>query len=213
LKGSLLKKPFERSFAVFPNWLWGGAYPGDRDRVVLERKMNGLAECGVKAIFNLMEDDEIDHDGKPFLPYHEEFEQAVEGNTILYTKLPIPDVGVVSVNTMGTYLDRIHTAVSKVPTFIHCWGGRGRTGTVLGCFLVDSGIASGEEALKYLQRVRLLYKDPKANFPAPETLQQQRMVINWQTSSNYAQRYQGAKWKNAVTFVRKIIEWRPNGKE
>lgn len=207
-----LQKPFDRSFAVLPNWLWGGAYPGDRNPTIMASKMVGLVECRVRAIFNLMEDDEIDHDGKPFVPYHEKFRLA-STDTTSYINLPIPDVSVVDVGTMARYLDQIHAAVSVVPTFVHCWGGRGRTGTVLGCFLVDSGLASGEEALKYLHRIRLLYKDPKANFPAPETMQQQKMVINWKATPNYIQRYRSERWKEAAAFVRKIIEWRPNGKK
>jgi protein-tyrosine phosphatase len=213
LKESLLKKPFERSFAVFPNWLWGGAYPGDSDPSILQNKMRGLADCGVQAVFNLMEKDETDYDGKLFVPYHKEFMAVTGTGNSHYSNLPIPDDGIVNAPIMSQYLDQIHAAVAQTPTFVHCWGGRGRTGTVLGCFLVDAGLATGPESLLYLRRIRILYKDVKATWPAPQTRQQQMMVLNWNVTPKYAQRYQAKKWEKVVTFVRKVIDWRTNGEK
>jgi protein-tyrosine phosphatase len=38
---------------------------------------------------------------------------------------------------MGSVLDAIDTSLDEVgPAYVHCWGGHGRTGTAIGCWLV-----------------------------------------------------------------------------
>jgi hypothetical protein len=63
------------------------------------------------------------------------------------------------------------------PVYVHCWGGKGRTGTVVGCYLVRHGIAEGEAALKAIQKMRR--NDPKAHEPSPETREQCDFVLRW----------------------------------
>ena len=61
--------------------------------------------------------------------------------------------------------------------YVHCWGGRGRTGTVVGCYLARHGLAVGDQALamvKYLRRT-----DAKADTEAPETAAQKDFVRRW----------------------------------
>ena len=60
--------------------------------------------------------------------------------------------------------------------YLHCWGGRGRTGTVVGCYLVQQGIPA-EEALEQIRRWR--QPTPRAYFPSPETNSQLMMVLTW----------------------------------
>lgn len=62
---------------------------------------------------------------------------------------------------------------------VHCWGGIGRTGTVVGCFLRGQGF-TGDAAL---QKVQTLYTEnmPKAARLAfsPQTREQRDYVRNW----------------------------------
>jgi ADP-ribosyl-[dinitrogen reductase] hydrolase len=64
---------------------------------------------------------------------------------------------------------------------VHCWGGVGRTGTVVGCHLVRSGL-SGDEALA---RVATLFKSMEKSsrrHRSPETDEQEAYVCSWRES-------------------------------
>jgi protein-tyrosine phosphatase len=72
---------------------------------------------------------------------------------------------------MRWILDTIDAAVDEGRTvYIHCWGGIGRTGTVVGCYLVRQGMA-GDQALQEITRRR--------GIGSPETESQRQMVLNW----------------------------------
>lgn len=90
---------------------------------------------------------------------------------------PIVDGGVPSKGIMRTILDTVDTSLDKgLIVFVHCVGGRGRTGLVIGCWIARHGIAVGEAALEELALVRYehgLFK------PSPENEQQCRFVIEW----------------------------------
>jgi protein-tyrosine phosphatase len=60
---------------------------------------------------------------------------------------------------------------------VHCWGGKGRTGTVVGCWLVRHGKATGDQALAMIQELRK--NDPTRYEPSPENETQRQMVREW----------------------------------
>ena len=63
--------------------------------------------------------------------------------------------------------------------YVHCWGGVGRTGITVGCYLVRHGSTNEESLIK----VNQLYKTRSNNFyypTSPETEQQIEFVRNWQ---------------------------------
>ncbi|HTW99459.1 MAG TPA: protein-tyrosine phosphatase family protein [Acidimicrobiales bacterium] len=57
--------------------------------------------------------------------------------------------------------------------YLHCWGGVGRTGTVVGCLLADEGLGH-HEIVERIERLRA--GTCKASRPSPET-EAQRGVI------------------------------------
>ena len=82
---------------------------------------------------------------------------------------------------MDAILDAIEQAHSREqPVYVHCWGGRGRTGTVVGCYLAEQGIAAGEDALKMI--VRLRRREETSTTSSPETDAQREMVRTWTSS-------------------------------
>jgi protein-tyrosine phosphatase len=62
--------------------------------------------------------------------------------------------------------------------YVHCWGGKGRTGTAVGCYLARNGIAASRDAIEMIKELR---KNTE-NFsdPSPETKEQINMVIKWE---------------------------------
>ena len=78
---------------------------------------------------------------------------------------------------MVTILDAIDDAVERGRiVYVHCYGGVGRTGTVVGCYLVRHG-RSGEEALAAIAEWRRNTPDGWRN--SPETREQRELVLNW----------------------------------
>jgi hypothetical protein len=85
---------------------------------------------------------------------------------------------------MAGILSAIDSALAEGRNiYVHCWGGIGRTGTTVGCYLVRQGL-TGEQALAQLAG---LWKDvPKSSyFPrSPETDRQVKFVLNWDKDSS-----------------------------
>lgn len=103
---------------------------------------------------------------------------ARRGAKVSSKRFPIRDVSVPTRELMKAILDDIDESISRDrPVFVHCWGGKGRTGTVVGCFLARHGIAHGKEALAMISQLRS--NDPRAHEPSPETPAQRDMVISW----------------------------------
>jgi len=176
-----VRKPFPRSYWVVPGALCVGAYPGDPDSGVGEEKLAALLNLGICHVVNLMEAQETDHHGRLFLEYGEKFRQLTSrrGMDASVARFPIRDVSVPSRELMRSILDDIDTSTARgCPVYVHCWGGKGRTGTVVGCYLARHGIATGKKALAMIERLR--QHDPRAHEPSPETSAQRAMVVSWE---------------------------------
>jgi hypothetical protein len=174
-----VKTPFDRSYWVTPGKFLVGYYPGDRQKDMMVLKLQGLLDSGIRCVINLMEPDERDHDGLPFLNYVPVLKQLADGGPpIECHRIPIRDLDVPTPAFMIQILDRIDEALKEdCPVYIHCWGGRGRTGTVVGCWLARHGIAEGMDALEMIKVLRRF--DSKSHWPSPEMASQIAMVLSW----------------------------------
>ena len=173
------KIPFSRSYWVIPGKFLAGYYPGERHRDAMEQKMRGLLDCGIRFVINLMEPDEKDHDALPFVDYAPVLKRLTDGGPSGEChRMPIRDLDVPSPDFMIHILNRIDSALKEdQPVYIHCWGGRGRTGTVVGCWLIRHGIAETNTVLEKIKTLRQY--DPRAHFPSPEMPDQIRMLLSW----------------------------------
>src|SRR4029077_11114909 len=73
--------------------------------------------------------------------------------TVRYHRFPIVDLDVPSVARMREILTQIARALEgDAPVYVHCWGGIGRTGTVVGCWLVEGGASGGRAAPRDARR-------------------------------------------------------------
>ncbi len=84
------------------------------------------------------------HDGlEPYAPL---LQAIAESRNIELTRdeFSIPDLGVLKDREYDRVVRMIAEAKSRGGVFLHCWGGVGRTGTVVGCYLADQGLSYGE---------------------------------------------------------------------
>jgi protein tyrosine/serine phosphatase len=172
--------PFPRSYWVVPGKFLAGYYPGSRDPSTAQKKLEGLLEHGVRHVINLMEEHEHNFSGETFVPYEQQLEDiaAAADIPIKLVHMPIRDTDVPTVEGMVAILDEIDRAIQQNPrVYLHCWGGRGRTGTAVGCYLVRHGIGVGETALDLLRTFR--QNDPISHFSSPETEIQAQFVRSW----------------------------------
>ncbi|SPD74794.1 ADP-ribosylation/Crystallin J1 (fragment) [uncultured Desulfobacterium sp.] len=171
--------PFPRSYWVIPGKLLAGCYPGSPDKEDHD-KLKALIDHGIRHVINLMAPDEVNWNGKPFVPYEAPMKSIAEsmGHTIYFERMPIRDTWIPSRIEMSQILDHIDQAIQEnKPVYIHCWGGRGRTGTVAGCYLARHGISPGEKALELIRELRRVTED--CDQSSPETLKQRDLVISW----------------------------------
>jgi len=174
------KKPFARSYWAVPGRFLAGFFPGSKNPVQETANMEGLIDAGIRHVINLMEEDERDHDGDLFTPYQDRFRQIASARNIdvHWERVPVRDVSVPSRQVMTGILDRIDRAMAQNrPVYVHCWGGKGRTGTVVGCYLIRHGHAEGAGALEKIKDLRR--NDPRSHEPSPETRQQRDFVRQW----------------------------------
>ncbi len=144
--------PLPNSYWALPGRLLAGEYPGAPERPDAERKLTALIEAGVSRFVDLTEEHESTMLGR-LLPYDEIAREVARslGKSVEWERHPIVDDWVPdSPDRMSRTLDAIDSALERGETvYVHCLGGVGRTGTVVGCWLVRHGRA-GEEALSQI---------------------------------------------------------------
>jgi hypothetical protein len=165
--------PDLHAYWVEPGVLIAGEYPGAQTEEDAERKLASLLDVGVRRFVDLTEEGELD-------PYEAVLQRLAweRGLSVVYARHPIRDVGVPRDEaTMRGILDELAAAQRDgVAAYLHCWGGIGRTGTVIGCHQVERGYG----AARALERIEELRRDSsKSHRPSPETAAQSDFVRKW----------------------------------
>jgi hypothetical protein len=169
-----MERPIPDSYWVDGGRLLAGEYPGAKQETAARHKLRRLLAAGASVFVDLTEEGE-----GHLLPYASLlYEEATAlGLAADHRRMPIPDLGVPAPAFMVQILDLLDSLLhdNRLP-YVHCWGGIGRTGTVVGCYLVRHGM-SGEGALAYIARQRR--GTPDGYVVSPETDTQRAMVQTW----------------------------------
>jgi protein-tyrosine phosphatase len=172
--------PFDRAYWVIPGKLAAGCYPGSIDPARAEQQLRGLVKAGIRHVIDLTEEGEVNRYRKFLITYNAQLQEIARRMEVEVTwvRMPILDFYVPTVEQMKAILDEIDRSIAQDrPVFIHCLGGKGRTGTVVGCYLARHGIAVEEEALVKIAELRKNL--PESYEVSPESEIQRDMVRSW----------------------------------
>ena len=168
-------KPIPESYWVIPGKFLAGGYPiASIEEGLARDSLAVFIDAGIDSFFDLTRPGEL----PPYLPLLQE-EALHYGIPVDYQRMTIQDKGLPSHEKMAALLDALDAALgSGHKVYLHCWGGIGRTGTTVGCWLVRHGL-SGPQALT---RLNELYQEAgqSRTFPrSPETDAQVNFILGW----------------------------------
>jgi hypothetical protein len=158
--------PVPGSYWVEPGRFAAGGYPGHPDPAAARERLGAIRAAGIDFFLDLTQR------GEWGLP---SYEPELDGAG--YRRIPIRDMGVPSVETMGEILDEVDGAIAGGrAVYLHCYGGVGLTGTAVGCWLVRHG-SDWEEALRLMTGWRR--RTTNAYLRSPQTYEQHEFVARW----------------------------------
>ena len=160
-----MKLPIRSSYWA-ADGLLAGEYPGSLDAVAAERRLRAFAVHDVTVFVDLT------HPADGLEPY-----DRLLGGEARRISHPIVDMGTTTIPHMSRILDDVDSSLADGRTvYVHCWGGVGRTGTVVGCWLMRHGLGDGDP----IRRIATLRRDmDDAWMSSPETSAQRAMVTEW----------------------------------
>lgn len=148
---------------VIPGRLLATEYPGGKAAEKTARKLAVLRQAGITSFVDLTEAGEPTWGGEPMRPYAADLYDGAA-----YRRCPIPDTGVIDDDGYDAILAHIRAELDAGRVvLVHCWGGKGRTGTVIGCWLIDQEGLGFPEVLERMQDLRDGTK--KAHHRVPDT--------------------------------------------
>jgi protein-tyrosine phosphatase len=167
-------RPPGDSYWVEQGRFLAGPYPGNPDPVRERETLSGFLDFGVRRFVDLTESGEH----PPYAPTLERIasQRALD---VDHVRLAIPDKSVPTRGQMRAILDLIDADLDEGESvYLHCRGGAGRTGTVVGCFLIECGLEPSD-ALAQIATDRSGIGSRRGRWSSPETAEQRDFVLDW----------------------------------
>lgn len=163
-----LGKPTIHSFQVYNERIWACEYPFDLNEEIGKAKLQGALDFGITHFIDLTEEGEL-------YPYSHliSAESKVE-----HHRFAIPDTWVpASFSDVMDLMKKMNEILTNPDSkiYLHCWGGVGRTGTIVGCWIAWRHSLGYEETIREL---RTLWKNcPKSKLrEIPDTCEQVEFI-------------------------------------
>jgi hypothetical protein len=168
-------KPISQSYWVVPGEILAGEYPVSAYSTERARqRIAAFLQHGFDTFIDLTSPGDSP-------PYEELLQQeaAEFGLQVRYLRFPIPDYSLPTPEQMLAILDQLDQARNEGrKAYLHCHGGIGRTGTVVGCYLVRHGLggqATLDQLAEWWRGVPKSAQHPNS----PETREQEDFIRNW----------------------------------
>jgi protein-tyrosine phosphatase len=157
-----VRSPTPESYWVVEGAVLAGKYPGAKVDADAERKVATLVAAGVTLFVDLTEDGEL-------LPY-----SHLLPKDVAHHRVAVKDVTSPVFDQLVEVLNLIDEGRRSGVVYVHCRGGCGRTGVVIGAYLVRHGLPPKTALARIHELSRTLW-----NKPCPETSDQIETVMGW----------------------------------
>ena len=157
-----------------------GPYPSSKDEAQAREILGELMGEGVTCFVALTKPGD-GLPGSPLDPYDDLMAEvsSSRGTDARRISGPITDVSIPTVEHMEWILEEMEAAIAAGQVvYVHCWGGVARTGTVIGCHLVDQG-RSAEQAIDRIAELRSDTRRSREGRISPETDDQMEFIQRW----------------------------------
>ena len=161
-------RPDPNTYWVVPGRFLAGEYPFAHDPALAQAKLAAYLKAGINTFINLTHAHELE-------PYHVHLPAD-----IVHVRIPVRDMDVpVDARHMVKILDTVDAALDAGRNvYVHCWGGIGRTGTVVACWLQRHGRSADEALNELAAHWTTVAKRDRAR-RSPETDAQVAWVRRW----------------------------------